>query len=454
MARKKFFMNPLLFPIVFFGIAIVCGTVLLHQYGPDTGQRISWVDALFTATSATCVTGLAVVDTGSTFSRFGQGVILFLIQIGGLGVMTLASLALYLMRQRVSLTDRIAVGQNLLHDSGFSLGRFLVSLVLLAVVLESMGAALLYLLLPGEMTPFSAFFHSISAFCNAGFSLNGDSLVRWQDRWGVNLVFIGLIVLGGIGFSVLVESLQWCKSRLTGKDRRKRHRLSWYSRVVLSTSAMLVFGGAAVLFFTEHIAFSREVPLTTSVLTSLFQSVTCRTAGFNTVEINQMTNVSLMLMMLLMLVGGAPGSTAGGIKVTTLRVMVAFYKAQLIGRRQAVIGNIAAGRQTVNRAMVLTLYTLLLVSFAVLLLHITEGGDIPHAGSRGLLLEIGFEVTSALGTTGLSTGLTPLLTLPGKCIIMVLMFIGRLGPLIFLAVLQEYQREEMIARPEGELLIG
>jgi trk system potassium uptake protein TrkH len=454
MSHKKFPIHPLLFPILFFGIAIWCGALFLYLDGTVSAGRISWIDALFTATSATCVTGLAVVDTGSAFSYFGQGVILLLIQIGGLGVMTLASLALYLMRQQVSLTDRIAVGQNLLHDSGFRLGRFLVSIVLLTVLIECLGAGLLYVLLPGEMTPFSAIFHSISAFCNAGFSLNSDSLMRWQDQLDVNLVFIALIIIGGIGFSVLVESQQWLLSRLPWKNKRNFLRLSWYSRVVLSTSAALVIGGALVLFFTEHIAFARETPIKTAILTSLFQSVTCRTAGFNSVEISQMTNVSLLVMMFLMLVGGAPGSTAGGMKVTTLRVMVAFYKAHLVGRRQAVIGNIAAGRQTVNRALTLTLYSLLLVAFAVLLLHITEGGDIPHAGSRGLLLEIGFEVTSALGTAGLSTGLTPILSLPGKCIIMVLMFIGRLGPLIFLTVLQDYQQEELIARPESDLLIG
>ena len=454
MLNRHFSINPLLFPVLFFGLAICGGAIPLKMDVSFSGGTLSWIDALFTATSATCVTGLAVVDTGSTFSRYGQGVILVLIQIGGLGVMTLASLALYLMRQRVSLTDRIAVGQNLLHDAGFNLGRFLIAIVLLTMVIECAGAGLLYLLLPGEITPFSAIFHSVSAFCNAGFSLYPDNLMRWQDRWGVNLVFIFLIIIGGIGFSVLVESWRCFFSRLPGKTRRRRVRFSWYSRVVLTTSAVLVIGGALVLLFTEHIAFSRDVPLKTAALTSLFQSVTCRTAGFNTVEINQMTNVSLLVMMFLMWVGGAPGSTAGGIKVTTLRVMVAFYKAHIFGRRQSVIGNIAAGRQTVNRALALTLYSLLLIAFAVLLLHITEGGEVPHAGSRGLLLEIGFEVTSALGTAGLSTGLTPSLTVVGKCIIMVLMFVGRLGPLIFLAILQEYQKEELIARPEGDLLIG
>jgi len=447
-------MNPLLFPILFFGVVICIGAVLLHLDVHASGGAISLLDSLFTATSATCVTGLVVVDTGSTFSRWGQGVVLVLIQIGGLGVMTLASLALYLMRQRVSLTDRIAVGQNLLHDTGFKLGRFLISIALITVCIESLGALCLHVLLPEEMPLFPAVFHAVSAFCNAGFSLYPDSLMRWNNCWGVNLVFIILIILGGIGFSVLVELGRCGWSRLPGKSRRKRIRFSWYSRVVLTTSAVLVLGGALLLFFTEHIGFSRDVSLNTALLTSLFQSVTCRTAGFNTVEINQMTNVSLLVMMFLMWVGGSPGSTAGGIKVTTLRVMAAFYKAQIRGRRQAVIGNIAVGRQTLIRAMALILYSLLLIVFAILLLNITEGGEVPHVDSRGLLLEIGFEVTSALGTTGLSTGLTPTLTPAGKCIIMLLMFVGRLGPLIFLAVLQEYQREEIISRPEGDLLIG
>jgi trk system potassium uptake protein TrkH len=454
MLRRKFSINPLLFPILFFGVAIWCGSLLLYVDGSVDGTRISFVDALFTATSATCVTGLAVVDTGTAFSRFGHGVILFLIQIGGLGVMTLASLGLYLMRQRVSLTDRIAVGQNLLHDTGFRLGRFLIAIVVITFLIEGVGAGLLYLLLPGEMSPFSAVFHSISAFCNAGFSLNSDSLVRWQDRWGVNLVFMALIIIGGIGFSVIVESLRWLQSRLPGHSHRKRQRFSWYSRVVFSTSAALVFGGALLLFINEYVAFDRPLHLPAAVITSLFQSVTCRTAGFNSIDLNELSNISLLLMILLMLVGGAPGSTAGGIKVTTLRVMAAFYRSRLTGGKQAVIGNIAASRQTVDKALSLTLYTLLLVSAAVFLLHFTEAADLAHATSRGMLLEIGFEAASALGTAGLSMGLTPSLTVAGKCIVMVLMFVGRLGPLIFLAVLQEYRKEELIARPEGELLIG
>ncbi len=446
--------NPLLYPIVFFGLAILAGALLLRlDISTVPGRGISWVNALFTATSATCVTGLAVVDTGTTFSRFGQGVILVLIQVGGLGIMTLASLALYLMRRRVSLFDRIAVGQNLLHDASFNLGRFLVSIVLLSLAVELTGALLLRLLLGDGISPYSALFHSVSAFCNAGFSLYPDSLSRWRDNLPVNLVFIGLIVLGGIGFSVLVES----GSRLAGMFRHRRRggtRLTWYTRVVLTTTAALIAGGALALLLSEHVGYQRPVALRTALITSLFQSVTCRTAGFNTVEIGSMTDVSLLIMMFLMWVGGAPGSTAGGIKVTTLRVAAAFFRGRTLGRRQSVIGPIAAGRGTVNRALVLVLFSLVTIALAVLVLLVTEGGDIPHSASRGLFLEIAFEVVSAFGTTGLSTGLTPGLTVAGKCIIMVLMFIGRLGPLIFIAVLQEFQKEEIVFRPEGDLLIG
>ncbi len=452
--RGGFRINPLLFPILFFGLAIWCGSLLLYFDGSAVGTHVSFVDALFTATSATCVTGLSVVDTGTSFSRLGHWVILVLIQVGGLGLMTLASLALYLMRQRVSLTDRIAVGQNLLHDAGFRLGRFLVALVVITFLIEAAGAKLLSLLLPGEMTPFSAIFHSVSAFCNAGFSLNPDSLMRWSDRAGVNLVFIALIVVGGIGFSVMVEGLKWLQSRLPGRNRRRRLRFSWYSRVVLSTTAALVLGGAGFLFLSEYISADYPIPFKEAVLTSLFQSVTCRTAGFNTVDIGGLNNISLLLMIFLMMVGGAPGSTAGGVKVTTFRVMLSFYLSRLVGRRQTVIGNVAASRQTVDKALSLVLYSFLLVTLAVFLLHITEGGGLDLDERHGLLLKIGFEVTSALGTAGLSMGLTPTLSTAGKCIVMVLMFVGRLGPLIFLAVLQEYRKEELIARPEGDLLIG
>ncbi len=453
MHRSFFSLHPLCYPVLFFALSILAGGILLHLDPVAGSCSLSWLDAFFTATSATCVTGLAVVDTGATFGRFGQSVILVLIQAGGLGIMTLASLALYLFRQRVSLTDRIAVGQNLLHDASFRLGRFLVSIVLMTLVIESAGVILLLRLT--DLSLFAAVFHAVSAFCNAGFSLFSDSLSRWQGDVGVNLVFMILIILGGMGFSVLADIGRWTRRKVARSGRRDVVRLSWYSRVVLQTSLILIVAGWLLLFLAEYLLPDRPAGgWQVALLSSLFQSVTCRTAGFNTVDIGQMTNVSLLVMMLLMWVGGAPGSTAGGIKVTTFRVMTAFFAAQFRGRRQAVINGIAAGRDTMNRAIVLTLYSLILLAVAVFLLDVSETGGMPAAQARGMGLSLVFEAVSALGTTGLSTGLTGSLSGFGKLIIMALMFVGRLGPLIFLAIVQDLQKEEVYFRPEGELLIG
>ncbi len=430
--------------------------MLLHSGCSRGASPISWIDALFTATSATCVTGLAVVDTGTVYSRFGQTVILVLIQVGGLGIMTLTSLAMYLLRQRVSLTDRIAVGQNLLHDPSFRLGRFLISIVLLALGIEAMGAVLLPLASGGGIDSYSAVFHAISAFCNAGFSLYPDSLTRWHSSLPVNLVFIALIVLGGTGFSVLVEIGRWLGRRIRQVVTHSRRpvRLTWYARVVLQTTLFLIVSGWLLLYLADYALYERSLPMGTALLESLFQSVTSRTAGFNTVAIEHMTNVSLLVMIFLMLIGAAPGSCGGGIKVTTFRVIVAFFVAQVRGREQVVIGNVGASRETLNRALVLILFSVSIICVAVLLLSVTEGGEVPHVQSRGQLLEIVFEVVSAFATTGLSTGLTPCLSFPGKCIVIALMFIGRLGPLLFIGVLQNIQRRESYFRPEGDLLIG
>lgn len=445
--------TPFALPIIFFGLVIVLGTMLLHSRF-SVEEHISWVDALFTATSATCVTGLIVVDTGSFFTRFGQAVILCLIQVGGLGIMSITGLAFYLLRSRVSLTDRLAVGQSLLHDPNFHLGQFLARMVVWTMLIEAAGACALFILDPAGFTPFSAMFHAVSAFCNAGFSLYLDNLTAWQSNWGVNLVFILLIVLGGIGFSVLIElhSLFFVRRGKNGK--RPCRRLSWYSQIVIRTTLALIVGGWLALYAAEYIGFNRELPVSDALLTALFQSVTCRTAGFNTLEINQMTNVSLLLMLMLMLIGGAPGSCAGGIKVTTFRALLAFAGSQLKGSRQAVIGKFAVSRDSLNKALTLVVFVSAILIAATLLLSMTEGGDIPHPEARGLFLEILFEVVSAFCTVGLSTGFTEQLTVAGKLIIISVMFIGRLGPIMFLAALQGLQQEQFYGRPEENMLIG
>jgi len=474
---KPAIIPPLLLPVLFFAGVILTGGIVLHSPLCVQGPQISWTDALFTATSAVCVTGLVVVDTGSRFSPIGQAVILALIQAGGLGIMTFTSLAFYLRHHRVSLVDRVAVGQMLLHDPRFHLGRFLTRIVTWTAAIEAVGALLLHLLAPQGFPLFSAVFHAVSAFCNAGFSLYRDSLVRFRADLGVNLVVMGLILLGGIGFSVLNELGEVMAARFRGCLGRNDPgrgplcttknsgrggeppamscpRLSWYTGLVLRTSGWLIVFGWLGILLADFIGFQRSIPDSEAMLASLFQSVTCRTAGFNTLDIGRMTTVSLAVMILLMFIGGAPGSCAGGVKVTTGRALAGFVMAQLRGRDQVVVTRIAIDKESVDRALILVFLAGTIVFSATLLLTISEGGDIPHPQARGLFLDLLFESVSAFGTVGLSTGITAGLSTFGKWVLIALMFIGRLGPLVFLGAVQGLHREPFFRWPEEPVLIG
>jgi trk system potassium uptake protein TrkH len=448
MKHAQKFLSPAFLPVHFFFATILLGGVLLHLPISLNGTQLSWVDAMFTSVSATCVTGLVVVDTGTMFSTFGLTVIALLIQIGGLGVMTYTSLVFYLWRRRVSLTDRIAVGQSLQGDPSFSLGRFLVRLFLVCFGIEAVGAIIFYSLGLGEVDWFSSFFHSVSAFCNAGFSLYPDSLMRFSGNLPINMLFMLLIFLGGIGFHVLVELPGFLGSAF--KARRMRDSLSWQSSLVIRTSLWLILIGWVVFFIIEK----RQDGLFTALLQSLFQSVTARTAGFNTMDIGIMTDTSLFIMILLMVIGGSPGSCAGGIKTTTLRVLLGFAVSQIKGRDQVVVDRCGVDASSVNKAMTLVIFAFVLIMCSVFVLTVTEGANLPHQIVRGKFMEIFFEAASAFGTVGLSTGLTPTLSTPGKFVIMMLMFVGRLGPIVFLAMLQAWQTRERYRRAEKSMLIG
>ncbi len=450
-STKKIY-SPIFLPIIFFLSAIIVGALLLHAPFSHGDNQVSFLDALFTATSAVCVTGLTTVDTGTIFTRTGQVIVVTLIQLGGLGIMSFTSLAFYLWKKRISLTDRIAVGQGLLNDANFHLGSFLIQIVMVTCVIELVGAVLLYVFAPAKFPPFSAVFHAVSAFCNAGFSLYSNSLRSVAGNWPVNFVIMILIILGGLGFSVIVEGKNYLASLfLRGKNKK---RLSWHFTIVVKTSLFLVVIGWVYIYFSEFVVFKSYLKFPEAVLTALFQSVTCRTAGFNTLNIGEMTNSSLIFMIFLMLVGGAPGSCAGGVKVTTFRVLWAFIRSHIRGNRQVVIGNYAIDNDTINKSLVLVFFTFVLIFVCVILLDFSEGGGMPHAQVRGRFLELLFESVSAFGTVGLSTGLTAKLSSFGKSIIIILMFIGRLGPLVLLSAIQSFQSNILFSRPEEKLSIG
>lgn len=454
--RKIF--TPLALPIHFFAGAIFLGAGLLCQPMSCAGAPVSFLDALFTATSAACVTGLAVVDTGTAYTRFGHTVILALIQLGGLGIMTFSTLIFYLWRRRVSLADHIAVGQSLLHDASFHLGRFLVRMAAVTIIIEAAGALMLYAFDPKGFAPFSAVFHSVSAFCNAGFGLMPDNLMGYAGHPGVNLVIMWLIVSGGLGFAVLIEGYRVARDRLLAWRERRVGRLlvlTWYARTVFAVSAFLIVAGAAMIYCGEFLGGRYgELSLLDKTMAALFQSVTCRTAGFNTIDIGRMADASLVIMILLMFIGGSPGSCAGGVKTTTFRVLVAFGRAKMFGRKQSVVGRYAVDDGTVDRAVTLTIFALGLVLASVLLMCFTEGAVAPHVEAGGRFLEILFEVVSAFGTVGLSTGITPSLTPAGKLVIILLMFVGRLGPILFLSVLQGFEEPRRYRWPEQGMMIG
>ena len=447
--------SPFWMPVYAFLTTILVGGLILKLDICHPGKELSFLDAIFTATSAVCVTGLAVVDTGTFFSRTGQSVILALIQLGGLGIMTYASLVIYLLGKKVSASDRIAVSQTLIHDPSFNIGQFIVGVVAAVLSIEAIGALLLYRMDPVGFHPFSAVFHSISAFCNAGFSLYSDSLTSWQGHLGINTVFMTLIVMGGLGFYVMTEL--WTKFWDLLRRRKGEvcaHAISWHTRIVLETSLFLIAVGGAAIFLIENFRAKVGHGDGISEITALFQSVTCRTAGFNTTDISGMTNISLLIMIGLMLIGGSPGSCAGGLKTTTFRAWMGFIISKIKGHSQIKVGWYALTEESINRALTLLSLASVILGTAIILLSITEGSYLPHSQVRGHFIEISFEAVSAFATVGLSTGVTPDLSAPGKFIIITLMFVGRLGPVWLLTAINSWQSEPRYRLPEDDLPLG
>ncbi len=434
-----------------FAVVILVGTGLLLLPWAQTHGQVGVVDALFTATSAVCVTGLVVVDTGTAFTIFGQVVILLLIQVGGLGIMTFAALAYLMLGRRLSLASQAA-----LHDAFFQrdLGvafrqRFRQILTIVGLT-ELAGAMLLCAALLGRGAPvpsalFSAVFHAVSAFCNAGFSLYRDNLIGLRDSPVIMTTVMGLIVLGGLGHLVLTELLEQGR-RCLKRSPESLPPLSLHSRVVLRTTFALIVGGTLGLLLCG--LTPDEATWGEKLSGSLFQSVTARTAGFNTVNIGLLPLSSLLLLILLMFIGGSPGSCAGGVKTTALAISLAEFRAKLRGEEEVVLLERRVPRPVLDRTVVLIRLALLWNLLGLLILLGTETGQ-AGVGFHDVL----FEQVSAFGTVGLSTGLTGKLSVAGRLWLTATMFVGRVGPLtLALGVLPV--RPRRIRYPEDRILIG
>ncbi len=427
MRKKKFTLSlsPQLGLALSFIALILLGGIILSLPMCSTVET-SFVDALFTATSAACVTGLIVVDTSSHWTMFGQIVILLLIQLGGLGIMTFTSFIILIFARRLSLWDRDIMEYSLGGDKSQPLAHLLWAVILLTLTFELIGAVILTFRFSAEHSlghaAFLGIFHAISAFCNAGFSLFSTNMMAYQSDMVVNLTIMALVVLGGIGFWVLYD----LKNLL--RHRRNIHSTTLHTRLVIVMSLILIGFGGAVFMVVEWNAAFRELPMSTKLLAAFFHSVSARTAGFNTVDIATFSNSSLFLLLLLMLIGASPGSCGGGIKTSTFAILLAMTNSRVRNRKQVRLSNRGIPERTVSKAIGLTATALLVITVFCFALLITESTVHPDLDQRTLFIDVLFETLSAFGTVGLSMGLTPVLSVPGKILIIMLMYIGRIGP--------------------------
>ncbi|NOY52427.1 MAG: hypothetical protein GXP58_02275 [Deltaproteobacteria bacterium] len=450
---KRLHPNTLL--IGSFALAILVGAVFLHARFSLAGGPVSFLDALFTATSAVCVTGLTVVDTGSRFSTTGQGILLLLIQMGGLGIMTYSTVVILVLGRRLTFKGRELVQGTLSHKTDLSVSTLVKNVFIMTLLFEGVGWALLFFrwrtLFPLKEAFFQALFHSVSAFCNAGFSLFSRSLVDYRgDPW-VNGVILVLIIAGGLGFLVLRELQKFTAAKFLQK---KRISISTHTRTVLVMTGLLIIAGAAGFLVLEWKNALAGASFGEKGLMALFQSITPRTAGFNTVDYHLLTNGTLLFTIILMFIGASPGSTGGGIKTTSFAVLLAMAHSKWKAREDTVLFRRTVPSETVARAISIILLSLLLILLGTMALMITELGDIPHPASRGLFLEYLFETVSAFGTVGLSTGVTPTLSAAGKIILMILMFVGRVGPITVALAISGERKEELFSYPEENIMVG
>lgn len=441
---RSFYEHPSRLIVASFAGVILLGTVFLtFPAAAADGRAISPIDAFFTATSATCVTGLIVLDTPIDFSPFGQAVILGLIQVGGLGIMVLSTFAALMLGGALGLRGERALSEALDQRTASTAYRLVRFIVASTLAIEAMGAAALTVLftstgLPAGEAIWRGVFHAISAFCNAGFALQSDSIVGFRGHPAALLVFGALIVMGGLGFAVLAG----VGRVLLGS----RERIGIHARTALVASSVLLVAGTALYAGVEWERTLGGMGAGDKLVNALFQSITLRTAGFNSVELGGLAPATAIFMILFMFVGGSPGSTAGGIKTTTMAVLLASIRATVRGEGRARLFRREIPDDIVARSLAILVISAAVVVGGLFLLLLVE----PRP-----FTELFFEAASAFGTVGLSLGATPLLGPVGKLIVIVLMFVGRVGPLtLALFVGTSRGRRSTYRLPEARLMVG
>ena len=426
----------------FLAVIIIGAVILSLPISSRSGEPTNFLDAIFTSTSAVCVTGLITLDTSTHWSTFGQTVIMALIEIGGLGFMSFTVLISLILGKKITLRERLVMQEAMNTFSIQGLVRMVKYVLIFTVSVQFFGA----LLLSTQFVPeygiikgfFYSIFHSISAFCNAGFDLFGTSLVGYSNNTVVILVISALIIIGGLGFTVLLELY----------DFKGIKKLSLHAKIVIITTLILIFGGTLLMLLFEHknpqtIA---DMNIKDKLLNSFFASVTPRTAGFNSISTSGMTLASKILTVFLMLIGGSPGSTAGGLKTVTCAILVLTVISVIRGREDTEVFGRRLTKEIVYKSFIIVFIGLSLVIGVTMILSYTEVG--------ASFIDLLYETSSALGTVGLTLGLTPKLSSLGKIFIMIMMYLGRVGPLTVMLALTRKRKKSGYKYPEGKILIG
>ena len=442
---EKLSENPPVFVLFSFLLVIFIGTLLLLlPSATSEGKITSLLGALFTSTSATCVTGLIVYDTGTHFTLFGQLIILSLIQIGGLGIMTISSAFAIMLGQKLSLKSENLI-QNVVGESNkINMVILIKGIFFVTIFFEFIGAILLYFTFRSEIWTaqkaiYHAIFHSVSSFCNAGFSLYSNSFMAFRSNLNINFVITTLIIFGGIGFPVIVDIRKIISNKL------KLTRLSLHSKIVLSTTVVLIILGFVGYFISEYNSEMKGFSIIDRIYASYFQSVTTRTAGFNTINNANLSRASVYISNILMFIGASPGSTGGGVKTTTFAIIIISLIAMFSGNKDVSIFQRKVAEDIIKKIMALIAASLFLLSIMIFILLLIE----PFPFKK-----IIFESFSAFGTVGLSMGITPNLTYLGKIIIILLMYLGRVGPLTLIFAISETKIKTNYHFTEEKISIG
>ncbi|MBO5348256.1 MAG: Trk family potassium uptake protein [Clostridia bacterium] len=452
--------------------SILIGAILLKlPMSNCNGKSISVIDTLFTATSAVCVTGLNTIVPAQQFTTFGKVVLMCLIEVGGIGFMSFIALILMIMKRKISFSERILIKESLNQNNEKGIIKLIKKVFIYIGIIEIIGAIILSIrFIPeyGAKTGiFYSIFHSISAVCNAGFDIIGNSsLIKYQYDGLVSITIMFLIIIGGLGYTVWSDLVDTIKKIFKSKIKITKacSELSTHTKIVLTTTLILIISGAMFTFFLEkdNVQIMKSDNVAQKILKSSFYSVTLRTAGFETIDSTELTTATKFISLIYMFIGGSSGSTAGGVKTTTFAIIILMVISYLKGQENTVVYKRTIPQKVLKRAIVIVSVSIFIVIASIMGLAITEDlraeQQLPSSEmiEREIeFLDIFYEVFSAFGTVGLTTGITTKLSKLGKVIIMLLMFIGRLGPItISYAVLKKHNTQKNINYPESDLLVG